>query len=89
MNSLEAQQNARFAALDPLLPPIAAPPAVNEPLLTTSAGRKAGGLLTHVVHATGSWPALWGPSEIWDLTAVPGESRAAGLAALLDAWRDR
>ncbi|NBH03403.1 GNAT family N-acetyltransferase, partial [Amycolatopsis sp. SID8362] len=28
VTSLEEQQNARFAALDPLLPPIAAPPAV-------------------------------------------------------------
>ncbi|WP_410672434.1 GNAT family N-acetyltransferase [Amycolatopsis sp. cmx-4-68] len=89
MNPLEAQQNARFAALDPLLPPIAPPPAANEPLLTAVGGRKAGGLLTHVVHAPGSWPALWGPTEIWDLTAVPGDSGAAGLAALLDAWRER
>jgi len=90
VNPLEEQQNARFAALDPLLPPIAAPPAAaSEPLLTTAGGRKAGGLLTHVAHAAGSWPALWGPAEIWDLTAVPGDSGAAGLAALLGAWRDR
>ncbi|WP_370965607.1 GNAT family N-acetyltransferase [Amycolatopsis sp. cg9] len=89
MSSLEEQQNARFAALDPLLPPIAAPPAVSEPLVVTTGGRKAGGLLAHHVHAAGSWPALWGPSEVWDLTAVPGDSGAAGLAALLDAWRER
>ncbi len=89
MNPLEAQQNARFAALDPLLPPIAAPPSASEPLMATAGGRKAGGLLTHVVHAPGSWPTLWGPSEIRDLTAVPGDSGAAGLAALLGAWRDR
>ncbi|MEQ0565147.1 GNAT family N-acetyltransferase [Amycolatopsis sp. NEAU-NG30] len=90
MNPLEEQQNARFAALDPLLPPIAAPPSPSsEPLLVTAGGRPAGGLLTHAVHAPGSWPALWGPSEIRDLTAVPGDSGAAGLAALLDAWRDR
>jgi GNAT superfamily N-acetyltransferase len=89
VNPLEAQQNARFAALDPLLPPIAPPPSANEPLLAAAGGRKAGGLLTHVVHAPGSWPALWGPAEIWDLTAVPGDSGAAGLAALLDAWRER
>ncbi|SEF31962.1 Acetyltransferase (GNAT) family protein [Amycolatopsis pretoriensis] len=90
MNPLEAQQNARFAALDPLLPPIAAPPAASEPLVVvTAGGLRAGGLLTHVVHAPGSWPALWGPLEISDLTAVPGDSGAAGLAALLGAWRDR
>ncbi|MEV6826052.1 GNAT family N-acetyltransferase [Amycolatopsis sp. NPDC051102] len=90
MNPLEAQQNARFAALDPLLPPIAAPPSPSsEPLVATAGGRRAGGLLTHVVHAPGSWPALWGPAEIRDLTAVPGDSGAAGLAALLGAWRDR
>jgi GNAT superfamily N-acetyltransferase len=89
VNPLEAQQNARFAALDPLLPPIAPPPSANEPLLAAAGGRKAGGLLTRVVHAPGSWPALWGPAEIWDLTAVPGDSGAAGLAALLDAWRER
>jgi GNAT superfamily N-acetyltransferase len=89
VNPLEEQQNARFAALDPLLPPIAAPPAASEPLVVTAGGRKAGGLLTHVVHAPGSWPALWGPLELWDLTAVPGDSGAAGLAALLDAWRER
>ncbi|MGW4060764.1 GNAT family N-acetyltransferase [Amycolatopsis sp. NPDC004747] len=90
MTTLEAQQNARFAALDPLLPPIAAPPSPsNEPLVVTVGGRKAGGLLTRVVHAPGSWPTLWGPSDIRDLTAVPGDSGAAGLAALLGAWRDR
>ncbi|WP_329045132.1 GNAT family N-acetyltransferase [Amycolatopsis sp. NBC_01488] len=89
MNPLEAQQNARFAALDPLLPPIAAPPAASEPLVVATGGLRAGGLLTHVVHAPGSWPALWGPLEIRDLTAVPGDSGAAGLAALLGAWRDR
>jgi GNAT superfamily N-acetyltransferase len=90
VTTLEAQQNARFAALDPLLPPIAAPPSPSsEPLMVTVGGRKAGGLLTNVVHAPGSWPALWGPSDIRDLTAVPGDSGAAGLAALLGAWRDR
>jgi ribosomal protein S18 acetylase RimI-like enzyme len=89
VNPLEAQQNARFAALDPLLPPIAAPPAASEPLLATVGRRKAGGLLTNVAHAAGSWPALWGPAEIWDLTAVPGETGTAGLAALLGAWRER
>ncbi|MFJ9786270.1 GNAT family N-acetyltransferase [Amycolatopsis sp. NPDC101161] len=89
MNPLEAEQNARFAALDPLLPPIAAPPAASEPLVVATGGLRAGALLTHVVHAPGSWPALWGPLEIWDLTAVPGDSGAAGLAALLGAWRDR
>ncbi|WIV53517.1 GNAT family N-acetyltransferase [Amycolatopsis nalaikhensis] len=89
MNPLEAQQNARFAALDPQLPPIAPPPSASEPLVVTAGGRKAGGLLTRVVHAPGSWPALWGPLEMWDLTAVPGDSGPAGLAALLDAWRER
>jgi ribosomal protein S18 acetylase RimI-like enzyme len=89
VTSLEDQQNARFAALDPLLPPIAAPPAASEPLLATVGRRKAGGLLTNVAHAAGSWPALWGPAEIWDLTAVPGETGTAGLAALLGAWRER
>ncbi|MEV6625361.1 GNAT family N-acetyltransferase, partial [Amycolatopsis sp. NPDC051114] len=89
MNPLEKEQNARFAALDPLLPPIAAPPAASEPLVVTVGGRRAGGLLTHVVHAPGAWPALWGPLEVWDLTAVPGDSGAAGLAALLGAWRER
>jgi GNAT superfamily N-acetyltransferase len=89
VNPLEQEQNARFAALDPLLPPIAAPPAASEPLVVTTGGRRAGGLLTHVVHAPGAWPALWGPLEIWDLTAVPGDSGAAGLTALLGAWRDR
>lgn len=89
MTTLEAQQNARFAALDPLLPPIAAPPVTGEPLLATAGRRKAGGLLTHVAHAAASWPALWGPAEIWDLTPVPGDSGAAGLAALLGVWRER
>lgn len=89
VTSLEDQQNARFAALDPQLPPIAAPPMTSEPLLVTVGGRKAGGLLTHAVHAPASWPALWGPAEIHELTAVPGETGAAGLAALLGAWRER
>src|SRR5205085_515302 len=70
-------------------PPFAAPPAGCGPLVVGPGALRAGALLTHVVHAPGSWPALWGPLEIWDLTAVPADSGAAGLAALLGAWRDR
>ena len=89
MSTLEEQQNARFAALDPLLPPIAPPTKPSEPLRVSVDGMKAGGLLTRTTHEPGDWLGLWEPAEVWDLTAVPGESGAAGLAALLEAWRER
>ena len=89
MSTLEEQQNARFAALDPQLPPIAPPTKPAEPLIAWADGRKAGGLLSRSVHKPGDWLGLWEPAEVWDLCAVPGDSGPAGLAALLDAWRER
>ena len=87
MSTLEEQQNRRFAALDPQLPPIAPPPGRSEPLLAFVGRRRTGGLLSHIVHRPGSWLGLWESGEVWDLTPVPGDTGAAGLAALLDAWR--
>ena len=89
MSTLEEQQNARFATLDPRLPPIAPPTKPSEPLRVSVDGKKAGGLLTRTVHEPGDWLGLWEPAEVWELSAVPGDSGAAGLAALLSAWRDR
>jgi len=90
VSTLEEQQNARFAALDPRLPPIT-PPAGGAELLraTTPDGRPAAGLVVHTVLEPGAWLRLWGPAEVWDLTAVPGDSGATGLSALLTVWRSR
>ncbi|MEC3974153.1 GNAT family N-acetyltransferase [Amycolatopsis sp. H20-H5] len=85
MTTLEDQQNARFAALDPLLPRMGRLPAGE--LLTAGAG--AAGVLTKTVHPPGSWQSLWGPGEVWELLPVPGDAAAAGLATLLDVWRER
>ncbi|RSM80826.1 GNAT family N-acetyltransferase [Amycolatopsis sp. WAC 01375] len=84
MKSAAERQRARFAALDPLLPP---PPPLppGEPL---EAGG-AIGTIAHVRFAAGSWQRLWGPAHLQILSAVLPADAGAGMSALLSAWRDR
>ncbi|WP_181770807.1 GNAT family N-acetyltransferase [Amycolatopsis pittospori] len=77
-------QRARFAALDPLLPPPSALPP-GDPV--EAAG--AAGTIAHVRFPAGSWQRLWSPAQLQILSAVLGRNAGAGMNALLSAWRER
>ncbi|OXM57138.1 GNAT family N-acetyltransferase [Amycolatopsis thailandensis] len=84
MSSAAGVQRARFAALDPLLPP---PPPLppGEPV---EAGGAAG-TIAHVRFAAGSWQRLWSPAHLQILSAFLPHDAGAGMSALLSAWRER
>lgn len=89
LRSLLAQQAARFAAIDPLLPPPADLPPGETVTATAPSGTPVGGVVAHHSHPEGSLPSLWSAREVWELHPVVGATGAGGLAALLDAWRQR
>ncbi|ANN18627.1 hypothetical protein SD37_25385 [Amycolatopsis orientalis] len=77
-------QAARFAALDPLLPP---PPPLppGEPV---EAGG-AVGTIARLRFPVGSWQRLWSPARLQILSAVLPDDAGAGMNALLSVWRTR
>ncbi|MFC3456477.1 GNAT family N-acetyltransferase [Amycolatopsis speibonae] len=84
MTSAAESQRARFAALDPLLPP----PSPLPPGVPLAAGGAAG-TIAHVRFAAGSWQRLWSPAHLQILSAVLPREAGAGMSALLSAWRER
>ncbi|MFK0246210.1 GNAT family N-acetyltransferase [Amycolatopsis azurea] len=84
MTSAAEWQKARFAALDPLLPP---PPPLPRGELVEAGG--ATGTIAHVRFAAGSWQRLWSPAHLQILSAVLPRDACAGMSALLSAWRER
>ena len=86
--ALLEQQRRRFAALDAGLPEAPGPPA-GDVLLVDSAGGDAAGVVTEHSWPTGSGPLLWSAAHVTELYPVLGTSGAAGLDALLEAWRSR
>jgi GNAT superfamily N-acetyltransferase len=80
-------QAARFAGLDPLLPP-AAPNPVGEVLTAAlTDGRRVAGVLTRTVHRLGAPNSLWSARDTWEMFPLVGDSVGPGLDALLRAWR--
>ncbi|WP_414938507.1 hypothetical protein [Amycolatopsis sp. cmx-11-51] len=84
MTSTAGQQRARFAALDPLLPP-SPPLPPGEPV---EAGGAAG-TIAHVRFPSGSWQRLWSPAHLQILSAVLPLDAGTGMSALLSSWRER
>ncbi len=78
------RQRARFAALDPLLPPTSSLMR-GEPI--EAAG--AVGTIAHIRFAAGTWQRLWGPAHLVILSAILGPDAAAGMSALLGILRER
>ncbi|MEV7550016.1 GNAT family N-acetyltransferase [Amycolatopsis sp. NPDC089917] len=84
MTSVAGAQRARFAALDPLLPP---PPPLPRGDLVEAGG--AVGAITRVRFPAGSWQRLWSPAHLQILSAILPRDAGAGMSALLSVWRER
>ncbi|RKT56690.1 GNAT family N-acetyltransferase [Saccharothrix australiensis] len=82
-------QNTRFACLDPVLPPVAAPPEGDVLTAALPDGSRVAGVLRRQVHDRASAARLWSATEVWELTPLLGGAGAAGMDALLRAWRRR
>ncbi|GAA3462154.1 GNAT family N-acetyltransferase [Saccharothrix longispora] len=82
-------QGVRFASIDPLLPPVVAPADGDVLTAALPDGTRVAGVVTRRVHEHRSPARLWSASEVWELTPLLGGTGAAGMDALLRAWRQR
>ncbi|MEU7785046.1 MULTISPECIES: GNAT family N-acetyltransferase [unclassified Amycolatopsis] len=86
---LLAAHQARFAAVDALLPP-AAPPAEGERLdAATAAGTQVTGVLQRQRFGPGDVPMLWSAADTWQLFPYFGDTGTEGVDVLLRALRGR
>ncbi|HEX5402158.1 MAG TPA: GNAT family N-acetyltransferase [Pseudonocardiaceae bacterium] len=85
--SLREAQAARFAGLDPLLPPPAPDPPGDLLSAAVPSGRQVAGVLCRSVHGPGAPTSLWSAADSWELFPSVGEDAGPGLDALLKAWR--
>ncbi|MFD9704056.1 GNAT family N-acetyltransferase [Lentzea sp. NPDC059081] len=83
---LVAAQSARFASLDPLLPP-AAEPSTDGHVITAALadGARVAGVITRQSFEPHSITRLWSAAEVWELLPLVGTSQ--GMDALLSRWR--
>jgi GNAT superfamily N-acetyltransferase len=83
---LVAAQSARFASLDPLLPPAAEPPADGHVITAALAdGTRVAGVVSHQSFEPHSTTRLWSAAEVWELMPLVGTTQ--GMDALLTRWR--
>ncbi|ANZ38678.1 GNAT family N-acetyltransferase [Lentzea guizhouensis] len=83
---LVAAQSARFAALDPLLPPAAEPPGDGHVVTAALAdGTRVAGVICHESFEPHSTTRLWSAAEVWELLPLVGT--AQGMDALLSRFR--
>jgi GNAT superfamily N-acetyltransferase len=85
--SLREAQAARFAGLDPLLPPAAPDPAGEVLTAAVPSGKRVAGVLDRTVHGPGSPTSLWSARDRWELFPLVGDEAGPGIDALLRAWR--
>ncbi len=82
---LVAAQSARFAALDPLLPPAVEPPMDGHVITAALAdGARVAGVISHQSFEPHSITRLWSAAEVWELLPLVGT--AQGMDALLTRW---
>lgn len=83
---LVAAQTARFASLDPLLPPAAEPPLDGHVITAALAdGTRVAGVISHEIYEPHSTVRLWSAAEVWELLPLIGT--AQGMNALLTSFR--
>ena len=80
-------QGARFASLDPMLPPVPAPPDGDVLTAALPDGTRVAGVLQRQVHERNSQTRLWSATEVWELTPLLGGTGGRGMDALLRSWR--
>jgi GNAT superfamily N-acetyltransferase len=85
--NLREAQAARFAGLDPLLPPAAPDPDGDVLSAAVPSGQRVAGVLRRTVHGPGAPTSLWSAEDCWELFPLVGEAAGPGLDALLRAWR--
>ncbi len=85
--TLREAQAARFAGLDPLLPPAAPDPAGEVLTAALPSGQRVAGVLCRTVHGPGAPTSLWSASDTWELFPLVGDLPGPGIDALLRAWR--
>ncbi|MCG8922221.1 GNAT family N-acetyltransferase [Lentzea sp. CC55] len=84
--ALVAAQSARFASLDPLLPPAAEPPTDGHVLTAALAdGTRVAGVVSHQRFEPHSTTRLWSAAEVWEMVPLVGGSQ--GMDALLTRLR--
>ncbi|GLZ29480.1 GNAT family N-acetyltransferase [Lentzea sp. NBRC 105346] len=86
---LVAAQSARFASLDPLLPPAVEPPEGDVITAALPDGGRVAALLSHQVYPPQSVTRLWSAAEVWELVPLVGDAGGAGMEALVRVWRQR
>ncbi|GAA3869823.1 GNAT family N-acetyltransferase [Saccharothrix violaceirubra] len=89
VDALVAAQGTRLSTLDPLVPPVSDPPDGDVVTAALPDGSRVAGVLRHQVHERMSAARLWSATEVWELTPLLGGAGAAGMDALLRAWRRR
>ncbi|NKE58089.1 GNAT family N-acetyltransferase [Lentzea sp. PSKA42] len=83
---LVAAQSARFASLDPLLPPATEPPPDGHVITAALAdGTRVAGVISHQTFEAHSITRLWSAAEVWELLPLVGTTQ--GMDALLTRWR--
>lgn len=82
------EQTLRLQALDPLLPPWAVLPD-GDVLTGVTQDKKVAGVLLRFTHPPGSLARMWSASQVSELVPLLGGIGAAGMHALLTAWRAR
>ncbi len=82
-------QSTRFAGVDPMLPSVTAPPDGDVLTAALPDGTRVAGVVQRQVHDRASAARLWSATEVWELTPLLGSAGAAGMDALLRAWRHR
>ncbi|WP_345413398.1 GNAT family N-acetyltransferase [Actinomycetospora chlora] len=82
-------QHARFAEVDPGLPPAVPPPPGEVIVVPDDGAGEAAGVLTHHSWPAGSAPLLWSAAEVTELHPVLGAAGRAGADALVAEWRRR
>ncbi len=86
---LLAEQRARFAALDRLLPVPQPPPDGHVVTTATADGARVAGTLVRLSWPVGTLPRLWSAAEVAELHPLLGAVGGDGMDALLATARER